>query len=340
MHIKVFAKKHSNPNALKGGIFVGMGPVCLQSDEDASVSYSHLTLEDERLTGFEVLLLKEIAKQQGKELELTINTFAGLLGDIETGKADITASCLAITEDRKAKVDFSIAYNVPMNGFVVRRDNKDFESNLFGHNARVKDKDLFAHLDNLYENAKKEGKEKSFTFIAVTASTTDTDFLGKGYIKKLLNNRDIIKKETSSDNIGPNLEFIRNNKADIFVVDDVIAHYNTEGDKDLKYFILDSTDPQLQSGPNGVGVVVKKGDTKRQKEVNDALRKIFNLEYVKDKDGKDTDVIEDLKYILTRLHELKKEKRTKYQETRYKDLKGKNTRKPEEEKNLLLYLKF
>ncbi|WP_342386498.1 transporter substrate-binding domain-containing protein [Candidatus Phytoplasma asteris] len=157
-------------------------------------------------------------------------------------------------------------------------------------------------------------------------------FLGKGYIKKLLNNRDIIKKETSSDDIGPNLEFIRNNKADIFVVDDVIAHYNTEGDKDLKYFILDSTDPQLQSGPNGVGVVFKKGDTKRQKEVNDALRKIFNLEYVKDKDGKDTDVIEDLKYILTRLHELKKEKRTKDQETRYKDLKGKNTRKPEEEK--------
>ncbi len=70
-----------------------------------------------------------------------------------------------------------------MNGFVVRRDNKDFESNLFAHNARVKDKDLFAHLDNLYENAKKEGKEKSFTFIAVTASATDTDFLGKGYLK-------------------------------------------------------------------------------------------------------------------------------------------------------------
>ncbi|MFT2804579.1 hypothetical protein [Candidatus Phytoplasma asteris] len=38
MHIKVFAKKHSNPNALKGGIFVGMGPVCVQSDEDDSVS--------------------------------------------------------------------------------------------------------------------------------------------------------------------------------------------------------------------------------------------------------------------------------------------------------------
>ncbi|WP_264081099.1 hypothetical protein [Paulownia witches'-broom phytoplasma] len=33
LHIKVFAKKHSNPNALKGGIFVGMGPVCVQSDE-------------------------------------------------------------------------------------------------------------------------------------------------------------------------------------------------------------------------------------------------------------------------------------------------------------------
>ncbi|MBS2994102.1 hypothetical protein ['Santalum album' aster yellows phytoplasma] len=82
LHIKVFAKKHSNPHALKGGIFVGMGPVCVQSDEDASVSDSHLTLEDERLTGFEVLLLKEIAKQKGKELELTINTFAGLLGDI------------------------------------------------------------------------------------------------------------------------------------------------------------------------------------------------------------------------------------------------------------------
>ncbi|GLH60368.1 transporter substrate-binding domain-containing protein [Paulownia witches'-broom phytoplasma] len=61
--------------------------------KDASGSDSHLTLEDEHLTGFEVLLLKEIAKQQGKELELTINTFAGLLGDIETGKADITASC-------------------------------------------------------------------------------------------------------------------------------------------------------------------------------------------------------------------------------------------------------
>ncbi|WP_374695576.1 hypothetical protein ACEW7V_00790 [Areca yellow leaf disease phytoplasma] len=69
LHIKVFAKKHSNPNALKGGIFVGMVTVCVQSDGMLRFQISHLTLEDERLTGFEVLLLKEIAKQQGKELD-------------------------------------------------------------------------------------------------------------------------------------------------------------------------------------------------------------------------------------------------------------------------------
>jgi len=61
-------------------------------------------------TGSDVETAKMIAKDLGAELELVQITNAARVPTIQTGKADILVADLAITEERKKAVDFTIPY--------------------------------------------------------------------------------------------------------------------------------------------------------------------------------------------------------------------------------------
>jgi len=61
-------------------------------------------------TGSDVETAKMIAKDLGAELELVQITNAARVPTIQTGKADLLVADLAITEERKKAVDFTIPY--------------------------------------------------------------------------------------------------------------------------------------------------------------------------------------------------------------------------------------
>ncbi|WP_227807260.1 transporter substrate-binding domain-containing protein [Mulberry dwarf phytoplasma] len=121
----MFSETKQEGDVLRASTFSGMSPICLRS-EKASAQNSVFSTGGERLTGFEVLLLNKIAEEMGKSLDLRLNTFAGLVGDIEYKNSDVAAACFSITPERRDKIDFSVVYNVPMNALIVRKDNPDF----------------------------------------------------------------------------------------------------------------------------------------------------------------------------------------------------------------------
>ena len=62
--------------------------------------------KDGELTGMEIALLLEMAKELDVHLEFTGMELSALLTSLETGKADIGNSGLGITKDRLEKMDF------------------------------------------------------------------------------------------------------------------------------------------------------------------------------------------------------------------------------------------
>jgi len=65
---------------------------------------------DGSLTGFDVDLVHEVAKDLGVEVEIQNVAWAGIVGQLRTGRIDTIFSGMSITEERKQNIDFSEPY--------------------------------------------------------------------------------------------------------------------------------------------------------------------------------------------------------------------------------------
>lgn len=77
------------------------------------------------LTGFDIMLAEEIAKEIGVKLELVDMDFDGLLGALSADKVDLVLACMTPNEERKKNVDFSDLYYVDSNVVIVKEGNED-----------------------------------------------------------------------------------------------------------------------------------------------------------------------------------------------------------------------
>lgn len=64
----------------------------------------------QQVVGFDIELAKRVAKQQGKTLEVVNMEFGSLIPALISGKVDMIASCITITDERAKKVLFSEPY--------------------------------------------------------------------------------------------------------------------------------------------------------------------------------------------------------------------------------------
>jgi len=67
-------------------------------------------VRDNRIVGFDIELIERFAAHTGRRLELYDMEFPGLLAAAASGKIDMIASTLAITDERRKQVDFSDPY--------------------------------------------------------------------------------------------------------------------------------------------------------------------------------------------------------------------------------------
>lgn len=86
-------------------------------------SYPNGYEENGKLVGFDVEVFEKIAANLGYEVEWVKTDFAGLMGQLETGKIDTVANFVAVTEERKAKYNFSEPYAYAGATIVTHKDN-------------------------------------------------------------------------------------------------------------------------------------------------------------------------------------------------------------------------
>ena len=64
----------------------------------------------QQIVGFDIELARRVAKQQGKKLEVVNMEFGSLIPALISGKVDMIAACITITDERAKKVLFSEPY--------------------------------------------------------------------------------------------------------------------------------------------------------------------------------------------------------------------------------------
>ncbi|NLK66923.1 MAG: basic amino acid ABC transporter substrate-binding protein [Campylobacteraceae bacterium] len=84
--------------------------------------------ESSKLVGFDVDLIDEISKRAGFEYEFVVMGFDGLIPALKSGKIDIIASAMSVTEERMRAVDFSDTYFLTENLYLKRANDDSLKS--------------------------------------------------------------------------------------------------------------------------------------------------------------------------------------------------------------------
>lgn len=92
--------KSVDTNGSKGSLNVGVSDIGLP----------FIAVQDNQLTGFDIELMKRFSAHLGKKIELTNYEFGSLVAAVASGKADMIASSIFITDERKQQIDFSVPY--------------------------------------------------------------------------------------------------------------------------------------------------------------------------------------------------------------------------------------
>lgn len=82
---------------------------------------------DGEITGVDVEIAKEIAKEMGRKLVVKDVAFDSIIHEVKSGKADMGVAGLSYSEERAKQVDFSINYTTSKQVVVVRV-NSDIDS--------------------------------------------------------------------------------------------------------------------------------------------------------------------------------------------------------------------
>lgn len=91
-------------------------------------SYPNGFQQDGKLVGFDVETTEAIAQELGYRVEWTTAEFAGLMGQLESGRLDTVANAVAMTEARQAKYHFTQPYSYYGSQIVTHTDNTELNS--------------------------------------------------------------------------------------------------------------------------------------------------------------------------------------------------------------------
>lgn len=90
-------------------------------------TYAPFTYHDEtgKLVGFDVEIGEAVAERLGVKAEFVEGKWDGLIAGLDAKRYDVVINQVGITEERKAKYDFSQPYVASKAALIVREDNSD-----------------------------------------------------------------------------------------------------------------------------------------------------------------------------------------------------------------------
>lgn len=198
-----------------------------------------LKTPDGKYEGFDVDVATYIAKEMGvaeSDIEWKEAPSADRENLISNGDVDFIAATYSITPERKEKVDFAGPYLMAHQDLLVRKDDNSYKS----------EKDL---------------NTSDLKLCSVTGSTS-----AQNVKKKFAPKADLQEYGGYSEC----LTGLENKAADALTTDDsILAGFAAQKEHQGKFKLAGLS---LSDEPYGVGL--KKGDTKKQKQINDAITKM------------------------------------------------------------------
>ncbi|QNG58231.1 transporter substrate-binding domain-containing protein [Bacillus sp. PAMC26568] len=186
------------------------------------------------LTGYEVEVVREMAKRMDLEVEFSEMAFDGMLTSIQSGKVAIAANDIMINEERKEKFDFAAPYKYSFGTAMVRKDD------LSGIKT----------MEDL--KGKKAAGEATTTYMAIA--------------------REYGAEEVIYDN-ATNDQYLRDvstGRTDVILNDYYLQRLAIAAFPDLNIAIH----PDIKFNPNNQGIIMKKGNTELKKNIDATLKEM------------------------------------------------------------------
>ena len=191
-----------------------------------------------KLTGFDVEVVRAVAKKLGRKVEFKEMNVAGQLTAVKTGKVDMAANDFSISPARKKQFVLSTPYKHSWNSMVVRK--KD-DSGIHSW-ADIKGKKAAGEAGTSYQKLAKQLGAKTVNYDNVANSV---------YLKDVKNGR---------------TDLIMN---DYYLQKLALAAVPNNGLKILTNMFFTTNDDGA-----GTGILMKKSNTKLAKQVNKALKEL------------------------------------------------------------------
>ncbi|MDD4847789.1 MAG: ABC transporter permease subunit [Bacteroidales bacterium] len=96
--------------------------------EGQSVPYSYL--KDGKIVGFDIELIYRFAAEIEKTPKLFTYNFSGLIPALATGKVDVIANNIMVTEERKKEVAFTNGYCIKSTGIICKKEHLSSNENI------------------------------------------------------------------------------------------------------------------------------------------------------------------------------------------------------------------
>lgn len=153
--------------------------------------------QDGKLVGFDVETVELVAKEIGYKVEWVTADFAGLLGQLETGRIDTVANAVAVNDARKKKFHFSLPYSYDHSQVVAHK-----EDNSINQLDDLKGKTVAAVLgSNHITNIEKRFPNKEITVRPYEQRDAATKDLELRRIDAHVNSKAIFLAEIKSRNL-------------------------------------------------------------------------------------------------------------------------------------------
>ncbi|WP_341833588.1 ABC-type amino acid transport system, substrate-binding/permease protein [Candidatus Phytoplasma asteris] len=262
--VGLFQRVNNSKKYLRVAVVADAAPNSLTIKSDKDTSKNHRTIQGEYISGFDIDLIDKIVKALPKEekyegCKFSLFDFDGMFAAVQNGSVDVAISSISITNKRKENFDFSIAYTLDNTGFLVRSDDERFRN---------------LPLEVNYEDIKgklQDTKDK-IQFLTLTGSVADKVIEN---IRSDLGNLSHITKLNPIDDAVMCVKSVEDQSSDIFVTDSYITKYYASQNDKLKHISIISYDNRFTVSPMGLGIAVKKGNTKLVTQINNAFKEIL-----------------------------------------------------------------
>ncbi|MED4821530.1 transporter substrate-binding domain-containing protein [Bacillus atrophaeus] len=197
-------------------------------------SYHDTESGSDKLTGYEVEVIREAAKRLGVKVEFKEMGIDGMLTAVNSGQIDAAANDIDVTKDREKKFAFSAPYKYSYGTAIVRKDD----------------------LSGIHTLKDLKGKK------AAGAATTVYMDVARKYGAE-----EVIYDNATNEQY---LKDVANGRTDVILNDYYLQALALAAFPDLNITIH----PDIKYMPNKQALVMKKSNTELQKKMNQTLKKM------------------------------------------------------------------